>query len=458
MKKVLVIGGGPGGYVAAIRAAELGAEVTLVEKRELGGTCLNRGCIPTKVLLHTAELYQEALKGASIGLLAKDVSVDWNKVQSHKAEVVTALNQGVAYLMRANKIRVIQGEASFLDKKRVKVSGTSEILTADSIIIAAGSEPSKPPIPGIDSAGVMNSDGALSLEKLPASLAIVGGGVIGMEFAMLYNSLGVKVTVIEAMPEILPNFDEEIVSMLKQTFAKKGVSIMTSCAVGSFTQKGDKVIVDGTEKLTGKAFSVEAGKVLVAVGRRPLTAALKLENAGIAAERGRITVNERMQTSVPGIYAIGDCASKIMLAHVASKEGRVAAENIMGRDSVMKYNAVPGCLYTTPEVSNVGLTEKQAKEQHKDAVSAKYSMVGNGKSRILGDTTGVIKVVFDKKTGEVYGIHMIGPRATELIAEAVLAIANEIPVDGIAEAIHAHPTVAESMGETAMLAALKLDF
>jgi len=456
MKKVLVIGGGPGGYVAAVRAAELGAEVMLVEKRELGGTCLNRGCIPTKVLLHTAELYQEAKDGAAIGLKADNVAVDWAKVQAHKAEVVSGLNQGVAYLMRTNGIRVLQGEAWFTGKKEVRVSGCDELLKPDAVIIASGSEPSKPPISGIDSPGVMNSDGILSLEKLPASLAIVGGGVIGMEFAMLFSTLGVKVTVIEAMPEILPNFDTELVGMLKRVFKKQSVDIMTSCQVASFSSQNGMVTVRGSEKQSGKAFSIQAEKVLVCVGRRPLTAPLKLENAGVACERGRIVVNERMQTSAADIYAIGDCASKIMLAHVASKEGRIAAENIMGIPAVMKYNAVPSCLYTSPEVSSVGLTEVQAKEQHKDAVAVKYSLAGNGKSRIVGDRSGVIKIVFDQKTGEVFGIHMLCPYATELIMEAVTAMTNEVPVDGIAEAIHAHPTVAEAMGDAALMASNQL--
>ena len=453
MKKVLVIGGGPGGYVAALRAVELGAEVTLVEKRELGGTCLNRGCIPTKVLLHTAALYKETKEGAAIGLQVDNIAVDWTRVQAHKAEVVQSLNQGIAYLMRTNKVRVLQGEASFAGKKTVRVSGNAELLKPDAVIIAAGSEPSKPPIAGIDSPGVINSDGILSLEKLPASLAIVGGGVIGMEFAMLFSTLGVKVTVMEAMPEILPNFDAELVNILKRAFKKQAVDIKTSCQVASFSSQNGIVTVEGSEKQSSKPFSLQAEKVLVCVGRRPLTAPLKLENTGVACERGRIVEDERMQTSVPDIYAIGDCASKIMLAHVASKEGRIAAENIMGIPSVMKYDAVPGCLYTSPEVSSVGLTEKQAKEQHAYAVSVKYTLVGNGKARILGDHSGVIKVVFDEKTGEVYGVHMIGPHATELIMEAVVAMANEIPVDGIAEAIHAHPTVAESMGEAAGMAA-----
>lgn len=448
--KVAVIGGGPGGYVAAIRAAQLGREVTLVEKENLGGTCLNVGCIPTKALLHSAELYEEAKEGARYGVIASDVKVDFAKVQERKKAVTKQLVNGVKGLLAANKVKVVNGEAAFISKDTVEVKtqkGT-ETIKADKFIIATGSIPAKPPIPGIDSKQCIDSTGALELQDVPKSMVIVGGGVIGVEIATLYSALGCQITIIEMLEEILPMMDGELTKMIRAKLAKKGVEIYTSTKVMSFKDAGANV--DVTVQMSDGSTKVFSGeKALISIGRRTNTAAIGMDKAGIANDRGRITVNDKMETNVPGIYAIGDCIGQIMLAHIASAQGEVAAENALGHNSIFDSKTNPSCVYTKPEFASVGLTEEAAKAQGVEYIVGKFPLAANGKSMIMGED-GMIKIIAGKKYKEILGAHILGPRATDLIGELALAIGMEATVDEVIAAIHAHPTVAESIKEAAL--------
>lgn len=450
-KKIAVIGAGPGGYVAAIRAAQLGAEVTIIEKNALGGVCLNVGCIPTKVLLHTAEAYTMAKEGALIGLKADNVAVDWKALMARKASVVKTLVGGVGTLMRTNGITVVEGEANFLSPKELSVTkkdGTNVSVLADAVIIAAGSEPVVPSIPGFGLDGVITSNEALTLEKLPESVVLVGGGVIGMEFASIFSTFGVKVTVVEMLPEILPLLDGEIVAILKKVLAKKGVTFHTSSKVTGVAKRGSALAV--SVETPGGPLVLDAEKVLVSVGRRPVTKGLGLEKISVAMDRARIKTDKRMETSVQGVYAIGDCASSIMLAHVASREGEVAAENIMGHPVEMDYKTVPSAVYTAPEIASVGLTEKEARDKGYQVKVGVFPLVANGKSLIMNETDGIVKYVVDGQYDEILGVHIIGPRATDLIVEGALALRLEATVDEILTTIHAHPTVGEALLEGAM--------
>lgn len=450
-KRVAILGGGPGGYTAAIRAAQLGAEVTLIEKNVLGGTCLNVGCIPTKVLLHAAEVYRAAKEGELIGLTVGSVDVNWRGLMDRKANVVKTLVDGVAVLMKSHGITVVEGIGTLVSPKEIAVEkkgGARETVQADAIIVATGSEPSVPPIPGFDLDGVITSTEALSLDGLPASVVIVGGGVIGMEFASLFSTFGVQVTVVEMLPEILPMIDGEIVAILKGLLARRGVVFHTTSKVTAVARKGDRLAVS-VETPEG-LLSLDADKVLVSVGRRPVTKGIGLENIGVAMDRARVRVDGTMATSVPGVYAIGDCASKIMLAHVASREGEVAAESIMGRAVTMDYKTVPSAVYTAPEIASVGLGEKEAREQGFQVKIGRFPLMANGKSIIMNEADGMVKYVVDGKYDEILGVHIIGSRATDLIVEGALALRLEATVDEIVTTVHAHPTVGEALMEGAM--------
>lgn len=450
-KNIAIIGGGPGGYVAAIRAAQLGADVTLIEKNALGGVCLNVGCIPTKVLLHTAEAYTMVKEGSLIGLKADNVAVDWDGLMARKKAVVDTLVGGVETLMASNGINVLRGTASFVSPLELEVNlndGGSAMISADSVILATGSEPSVPPIPGFGLEGVITSTEALSLRELPESIVLVGGGVIGMEFASLFSSFGAKVTVVEMLPEILPMLDAEIVGILRGVLERKGVVFHTSSKVSGVEKNGAKLAVSVE---TSQGVSVlEADKVLVSVGRRPVTKELGLEKIGAAMDRSRIKTDGKMETSVKGVYAIGDCTSPIMLAHVASREGEVAAENIMGHRVEMDYKTVPSAVYTSPEIASVGLTEKEAVEKGVRVKVGRFPLMANGKSIIMNEMDGMVKYVVDEKYDEILGVHIIGPRATDLIVEGALALRLEATVDEILTTVHAHPTVGEALLEGAM--------
>jgi dihydrolipoamide dehydrogenase len=445
-KKIVIIGGGPGGYVAAIRAAQLGAKVDLVEKEYLGGTCLNVGCIPTKALLHAAETFQAVLHGAAIGLKVDDPRIDWPAVSKYKAGVVNRLVKGVESLLKANGVTVHRGHAHVKDATTVMVNGTA--ISADAIILATGSEPAKINFPGADLPGVIDSTGALVLEKLPGSLAILGGGVIGVEFASMYNAFGCKVTVIEMLPQILPGIDGEIAQQVRNDIVGKGVNVLTGAKLTKVAGKAPALSV--TFEADGQAKTISTEAVLVAVGRRPRTQGMGLEEAGIAMERGRIIVDEHFATNIPGIYAIGDCSSPIMLAHVASAQGIAAVEDALGHPAAHYGHIVPACIYTHPEVAAVGLTEEQAKAQGIAYKKGVFQLAANGKSLIESGGTGMIKVIAGAQHGEILGVHIFGPRATDLITEGALAMRLEATVDELVSTIHAHPTVGEAMAEAAL--------
>lgn len=454
-KSVIVVGGGPGGYVAAIRAAQLGAKVKLIEKQYLGGTCLNVGCIPTKCLLHSAELMSEIQnKGKELGVEVSGVKLNFPQVIAHKNAVSKQLTGGVAVLLKANKVEKIDGEAVFTAPKTLNVKkpdGSSETMTADAIIVSTGSVNSTPPIPGLkENQNCIDSTGALSLEKLPKSMIVIGGGVIGLELACAYAAFGTKIRVIEALDHMLPMLDKDISKIGIEHMKKMGIEFSLECPVQSVADDPEGVRVNCKDK-SGKEVSFTAEKVLVAIGRKPNTAGLGLEAGKIDNDRGRIKVNNRMETSVPGVYAIGDCvAGYAQLAHTASAMGEVAAENICGENAVYDESTNPTCVYIEPEAAAVGLTEEQAKEKGIDYIVGKFPMSANGKALILNGGEGLVKIIAGREFGEILGMHIIGPRATDLIAEGALAIGGEMTLDELIATIHSHPTVTESLRECAM--------
>ncbi len=454
-KTVLVIGGGPGGYVAAIRAAQLGATVTLVEKDKLGGTCLNVGCIPTKCLLRSAELIRDIRdNGTELGIRTTGVEVDFHQIIVHKDRISGTLSAGVAGLLKLNGVTRMVGEAVFTAPKTVEVTktdGVRETVTADAVIIAVGSANAVPPIPGIEeNPCCIDSTGALSLEELPQTMVVIGGGVIGLELACAYSAFGTKVTVVEALDRMLPMLDAEITDIGVKNMKKMGVEFHLECPVQSVEpcEAGAAVICRDRD---GRDVRFEAEKVLVAVGRRANTASLELEAGGINHDRGRIVVNSHMETSAPGVYAVGDCvAGYAQLAHTASVMGEVAAENIMGIQSEYDETTNPVCVYIEPETASVGITEDQARERGLDFRVGRFPMSANGKALILNGGEGLVKIIADAKYGEVLGMQIIGPRATDLICEGALAIRLEATVDELISTIHSHPTVTESLREAAL--------
>ena len=454
--KIVIIGGGPGGYVAAIRAAQLGAAVTLVENKYLGGTCLNVGCIPTKVLLHTSELLDLLKNDAKeLGITISDYHGDWPKLQKRKTKIIKKLVGGVNGLLKNNGITQITGTAVFVNKHQIKVISEkqdqvttgSQVIDFDFAIIATGSKPVIPPIPGSNHPDVITSDTALSLDAVPASLGIIGGGVIGCEFASIYNAFGCKVTIIEMLPEIVANMDPDIVKPLKEKLQKDGVEIFTGTRVESIQESAAGLAI-ATSSAAGEQI-ITVAKVLLSVGRKAELDTLELAQAGIQTARGAIVVNQKMQTNVPHIYAVGDCNGGVMLAHVASAEGIVAVETIIGKRSQIDFKTIPYCVYTKPELASVGMTEAQARDQGYEVKVGTFPMAVNGKAMIMGETTGVVKYVTDAATGEILGLHMAGPRATDLIVEGALAIRLEATVAELMATIHAHPTVGEALMEAA---------
>ncbi|WP_197051371.1 dihydrolipoyl dehydrogenase [Caloranaerobacter azorensis] len=450
---ITIIGGGPGGYVAAIQAAKMGAKVVLVEKDTVGGTCLNRGCIPTKSLVRSAEVYKNLKQAKEFGCYAENVNIDIKKVIARKDNIVNQLVKGIHYLLSKHNVQVISGAGKIQDKETVYVKKGMEetIIKTKNIIIATGSKTSKLPIPGIDIENVIYSDEALELKELPNKLIIVGGGVIGMEFAFIFANFGVDVTVIEYLDEVLANLDEDIIKEISKIASNKGIKIHTGAKVEEIIKSEDGQCIVSFIKDNEKKY-VTAEKVLMAVGRVPNFDGLDIEKLGIELnDNGRgIKVNDKMETNIPGIYAIGDVTNKIQLAHVASHQGIIAVKNIMGETCEMDYECVPSAIFTDPEIAVVGINEKIAEKEGIEIEVGKFPFVANGKALTLGESEGFIKIIKEKATGKVIGGAIIGAHATDLIAEITLAIKNGLTAEQIVETIHAHPTTAEVIHEAAL--------
>ncbi len=436
---LIIIGAGPGGYEAALDAAKAGMKTALIEKEALGGTCLNHGCIPTKSLLHAANLYKNIQEAGLFGLKA-EASVDVTAVQARKNEVVAQLRSGIAAQMKKAKVDVYEGTGRITDAHTVRVG--EEDLSARFLMIATGSKTFVPKIPGAELAGVYTSDELLEQDVLCDHLVIIGGGVIGMEFASYYSAMGKQVTVIEAMPRILPAMDKETSQSLKMLLKKKGVDIHTGARVEEI-RKGLTVVF--TEKETQQ--TVEADGVLICIGRRPNTEGLFEGEPLVEMERGFIHVNENGQTNVPSIYAIGDVTGGLMLAHEATAEGRRAVEHMQGKTPAIRADIIPGCIYTEPEIASVGLTVDQAKEKGLAADSQKYPMTANGKTVVEGAERGFMKVVFEESTHKILGAQMMCERATDMISEFALAITQDLTLEDMARVVRPHPTFSEAITE-----------
>jgi dihydrolipoamide dehydrogenase len=443
--KVIILGGGPAGYVAAIRAAQLGGEVTVVEKDRLGGTCLNRGCIPTKALLASVEVFSSSRQGEKFGLKVGDVSPDFSAMLSRKDKIVEQLVKGVEFLFKSRKINLLKGEGKFLEPKVIEVTkedGSKERLEGDKVIIATGSEPAKPSLFSFDGEKIITSNEALNLNKIPESLLIVGAGAIGVEFASIFRELGTEVTIVEMLPQLLPTEDEEVAQILEREFKKKRIKVYT----GTKIEKVENLESRVKSKLSSGE-TIESEKVLVAVGRKLNSEGL--DRIGLKIEKGKVLVNERMETNIPDLYAAGDVVGGVLLAHKASVEGIVAAENALGKTSTMDYKVIPSCIFSHPEVASVGLSEKKAREEEAEIKVGKFPFRALGKAQALGKPEGMVKVLADADSDEILGIHIIGPQATDLIAEGALAMRMEATVDDLAGTIHAHPTLSEAMMEAA---------
>ena len=443
---LIVIGGGPGGYTAAIRAAQLGLHTALVERDAVGGTCLNRGCIPTKTLIHAAERYEEMKECVTFGLWAEGVSFDYPAMCARRDQVVSQLRDGVERLLKGNKVDRITGTARILGAGRVQAG--EEVLEGTNILIATGSRPALPPVPGLDLPGVLTSDDLLTGDTLYQRLAIIGGGVIGMEFAGLYQALGVEVTVLEAMDRILPTLDRELSQSLSMLVKKKGVKLCTGARVEKVEQSPDGLICTYTVK--DKTETVTADAVLVATGRRANTEGLCAPEVDLGLDRRAIPVDDRFQTRVPGIYAIGDAVKgSIQLAHAAAAQGINVVSMLAGREPPMDLSVVPSCVYVRPEMAAVGRTEAQCKEAGIPVKMAKYLTGSNGRSLIADSGRGFIKVVCHAQSGVVRGAQLLCERATDLVGEFASAISRGDTLEDMARVIHAHPTFAEAVGEAA---------
>jgi dihydrolipoamide dehydrogenase len=446
---VTVIGGGPGGYVAAIRAAQLGAQVLLIEKDQLGGTCLNRGCIPTKAMLADAKLYHQVKESTVLDV--KGLHINMGKLLERKGGVVKTLRSGVGSLVKNYGITLVAGKAAFLDARTIEVESEKgkEQFSSAKTIIATGSVSAQLPSVAVDGKVILTSTEMLNLSSVPKDLVVIGGGYIGMEFACLFNGLGSNVTVIEMLPEILTTEDEEIARGLIGILKKRGIQIFTETKVKEAKVKSDHAEVTVVDK-EGKEEVFRAEKALMAVGRSPYTDGLQLEKAGVALNGKFIKVNERMETTSPGIYAIGDVTGRQMLAHKASAEGVAAAENDAGKRATVDYSKIPNCIFTFPEIASIGLTEKQAKEKGLDVTIGRFPFASNGRALATGGSEGFIKVIAEKELGQVVGVHILGDHATDLIGGPALALALEATTDELGKTVQAHPTLMEAVSEASL--------
>ena len=450
---VTVIGSGPGGYVAAIRGAQLGLKVALVEKdKRLGGTCTLRGCIPTKQLLMSAHIYEQMQHAADFGVQATGIQLAFADVQKRKEKVVMKNSKGIEFLMKKNKITVFKGAGRLALPGKVIVKGEDgkeQTINTRNIVIATGSVVR--PIPGFETDGerVVNSDHILELKDVPKSLIVMGSGAVGVEFASVYSRFGADVTIVELLPRLVPLEDEEVSKDLERAFRKRGIKSQTGTKLEKMEKTDKGVRVTGKDK-EGREVTLEAEMLLVAVGRMPYLEGLGLEGTKIKVERGSVQVDEYLKTGEPNVYAIGDVIPTPLLAHLASKEGILAVEQIAGQEvRPINLRLVPSCTYCDPEIGSVGLTEAKAREQGYDVKVGKFPFSASGKARIIGEEEGFVKIVSEKKYDEVLGVHIIGPHATEIIAEACVAMQLETTAEELGRTIHAHPTVSEAVMEAA---------
>jgi dihydrolipoamide dehydrogenase len=451
MFDLVVIGGGPAGYVGALRAAQLGASVAAIEQDKWGGTCLNRGCIPSKALLHAAEALEVARQAANYGINFGAAQIDWEGIRQFKTRAVRQLGTGVEQLLKSNKVRQICGRARLVGDREVEVrqaDGTTLRLRGRRVLLATGSVPWVPPLPGLDAPNVFTSDEAVDLPGPLESLIIVGAGAVGCEFAYIYAQLGTKVTLVEMMPQIIPTEDSDLAEVLAKALTRAGVRIVTEAKViGVQEHEGRKHIEC---ERAGKCERLEAEAILVAVGRRAAICDLGLEEAGVQTERTGIKINERLETTAEGVYAAGDCVRGLGLAHLSSHEAIAAVENAFGQGGQVRYDCVPACIFTHPEVASVGLKEKQAREQGREIIVGRFPFSANSRAAAVRERVGLVKLIAAAPSRQLIGAAIVGPAAAELIAVPALAITLGATLDEVAETIHAHPTFAEALHEAAL--------
>lgn len=448
---IAILGGGPGGYVAALRAAQLGAQVVLIEENKIGGVCLNVGCIPTKALLRSAEVYRTLRQAKEFGLrLEGNVTPDWPAIQKRKDTIVQRLLRGVELLLHRAGVQVIQGRGRLATPRTLEVTTADggEQVEAKHIIIATGSRPVQLPLPGMDLAGVIDSTGALALEALPKRLLVIGGGVVGVELADLFNAFGVKVTIVEMLDRLLPQMDADLGAALARTLGKRGVDLYLSSQVNRVDPVDNGL--QATVATPRGEVKIEADRILVAVGRRPNVEDLGLEAVGVRFDKAGIAVDGQMRTNVPGIYAIGDVTGGALLAHVAMRGGEVAVENALGHAATFDPKTIPWCVYTDPEIASVGLTEAQAREAGYEVRVGRFPLTASGRALTYGETNGFVKVVSEARFDAVLGLHIVAPHASEMIHEGGLALALEATLDELVATFHGHPTLGEAIREAAL--------
>jgi len=448
--ELIVLGGGPGGYVAAIRAAQLGRKVAIIEKDEFGGVCLNRGCIPTKTILSSSHLLSLIKRSQEFGIKVGSYSIDLIKLMERKEKIVYTLRKGVEFLLRSNDVDMYKGFGKLIsdNKVEVEVDGTNQIIEGDYILIATGSEALVPSAFTYDKNVVITSDEALDMKNIPGSVIVVGGSAVGLEFATIYSVFGANVTLIEMLPQIAPTEDLEISDALLKSMKRRGIDIKTSTKVLSAETVGSAAEVEIESE--GEKQKLKADIVLVAVGREPNTQGIGAEEIGLELERGYIKVDERLKTSRPNVYAIGDVIGGMMLAHVASHEGIVAVENVFGESKSINYSNVPSCIYTHPEIASVGFSEQKCKEMGYDYKVGEFPFSANGKALGEGEREGFVKVISDAKYDEILGVHIFGAHASAILHEAVVAKASDLVVDSVSQVIHIHPSLSETVMEAFM--------
>lgn len=450
--EVCILGAGTGGYVAAIKAAQLGAKVLLIEKADLGGVCLNRGCIPTKTLLKSAEKWQDLQHCEDFGLFVSEYAYDWEKIMERKNNVIYQLRSGIEKLLKANKVELVVGTGHFLDEHSLHIvtdnPENERTITAAKFIIATGSKPVVPPIPGINTTGVITSDEILRLGEVPGSIIVIGAGAVGIEFAGIYAGFGCETTVVEMAPAILPLCDVDLQKRMGLALRKQYITCKTNTQVTNIKRGYEGLEVTMAAK--GKTEVLTAEKVLVATGRAPVFEAAELEKIGVEFTKQGITVNERLETSLPHIYAVGDVTGLSMYAHSAAHQAMVAASNACGLSEAMSYRGVPSCIFTRPEIASVGVTEQECQASGREVLISKFNFAGNGKAVSMNETEGLAKFIADAATKEIIGCHIMGPHASDLIMEGVVAVQNKLTAAQVAGCIHPHPTLSEACGEAAL--------